>query len=221
MRGTTPGTGKWLRGTVTGTRKVRETPAPRQRETILRYGKKAEYVLDVLDFHGGEMLLQDLVHVVGGRPRDLRSRVLKGLQNDRVLGIEGDSVCLLEGWTDRLYEVLAITGEEEIVERDRNRYQRERSERWGNTTAEPEGQQEDEPEPEPDGDVIRSEEEVFSLAREYFGIPESEPDTAAAGGNLSSAVLMKASVCPEVLQWKFPIYKPKTGTREGQVLQYR
>lgn len=170
LRGTTPGTGKRLRGTVPGTRKVRETPALRQRETILRYSKKTEYVLDVLDFHGGEMSLQDLVQVVGGRPRDLRSRVLEGLEKDRVLRLEGERVYLQEGWIECLYEVHEITGEEEIVERTRALHAKQREERWTEPPEEPEGQQEDGEEP----DVIRSEGEVFEMSREFFRITESE-----------------------------------------------
>jgi hypothetical protein len=155
----------------------------RERDAVLRFGKKAEYVVDVLDFCGGEMWLEDLAQVVGGRARDLRSRILESLQSDRVLSIEDERACLREGWAERLYEVLELTGEQKIVERTRARYARQRAEHWTENPEEPESQQEDE---EPD--VICSVGEVFELAREFFGLTER-----ARAGSWSAEMLQDKS----------------------------
>jgi hypothetical protein len=108
------------RGTVSGTRKVREGPPPQPRPAVRRMGKARGSLLDVLDLAGGTATLTEIAAAMGRkRPRDLRRRLLPWLEEAAVLTVDGDTVTLTPAWLDQLEEQRRLGGEVEAEELDR------------------------------------------------------------------------------------------------------
>jgi DNA-binding transcriptional ArsR family regulator len=111
---------KGLRGTVTGTRKVRQGPPPEPRPAIKRLGKVRGAALDVLDAAGGVSNVGEIYDALHPgkppdkrRPRDLvrRKKTEKGrdgllvmLEGSGILEIDGDVVTLTDNWLEALDE---------------------------------------------------------------------------------------------------------------------
>jgi hypothetical protein len=124
------------RGTVAGTRKVRESKPPAPRPAVARLGKVRGAILDALDAAGGTATLQEIADALHRkRPRDLvrRKRSPKGrdgllvwLEEAGILAVEGDVVSVADNWLDRLEEARETGGELEAEELARKRY-RDRS----------------------------------------------------------------------------------------------
>jgi hypothetical protein len=124
------------RGTVSGTRKVRESKPPAARPAVARLGKIRGAVVDALEVAGGSCTLSELCKILHRkRAWDLvrRKRSPKGrdgllvwLEEVGILAVEGDVVTLAEGWLDRLREAREMGGELEAEELAARRY-RDRS----------------------------------------------------------------------------------------------
>ena len=115
------------RGTVAGTRKVRESKPPAARPAVARLGKVRGAVLDVLDAAGGTATLQEIAGALHRkRARDVRRRNLPWLEEAGILTVEGDSVTLTNDWLGRLEEAREAGGELEAEELARKHY-RDRS----------------------------------------------------------------------------------------------
>jgi hypothetical protein len=111
---------KSLRGTVAGTRKVRQGPPPDPRPAITRLGKTRGVALDVLDAAGGVSTVGEIYDALHPdkdpdkrRPRDLvrRKKTEKGrdgllvmLEDSGILAIDGDVVTLTGNWLEALDE---------------------------------------------------------------------------------------------------------------------
>lgn len=106
------------------------------RSTILRMGKSCGQCVDILEYSGGELVLDELYGLVypekrptdrkRWRPRDLKRRVLSRLENAGVVEFRGDVVSLVPEWLDRLNEERENAGEIDAYRRDMARYERER-----------------------------------------------------------------------------------------------
>jgi hypothetical protein len=95
--------------------------------TVLRLGKSAEAVVDILEREGGWMSVPDLGAALGLKShRDLRRRALACLESSAVVEWEGDNVRLCPDWLAALDR--RRTDDQEIAdhERDRKRYAEER-----------------------------------------------------------------------------------------------
>jgi len=115
------------RGTVSGTRKVRESKPPAPRPAVARLGKIRGAILDALDAAGGTATVQEIANALHRkRARDIRRRNLPWLEEAGILAVEGDVVSLADNWLDRLEEVRGSGGELEAEELARKRY-RDRS----------------------------------------------------------------------------------------------
>ena len=115
------------RGTVSGTRKVRESKPPAPRLAVARLGKIRGAILDALDAAGGTATVQEIADALHRkRTRDIRRRNLPWLEEAGILAVEGDVVSLVDNWLDRLEEVRGSGGELEAEELARKRY-RDRS----------------------------------------------------------------------------------------------
>jgi hypothetical protein len=115
------------RGTVAGTRKVRESKPPAARPAVARLGKVRGAVLDVLDAAGGTATLQEIADALHRkRARDVRRRNLPWLEEVGILTVEGDTVTLTNNWLDRLEAAREAGGELEAEELARKHY-RDRS----------------------------------------------------------------------------------------------
>jgi hypothetical protein len=111
------------RGTVSGTRRVRESKAPEPRARIERLGKVRGAILDVLDAADGSATLQEIADALHRkRARDLRRRNLPWLEDAGILSVEEDTVTLAEDWLDRLEDARESGGELEAEELARKRY---------------------------------------------------------------------------------------------------
>jgi hypothetical protein len=111
------------RGTVTGTRRVRESKPLEPRDRIERLGKIRGAILDALDAAGGTATLQEIADALHRkRTRDIRRRNLPWLEEAGILTVEGDAVTLAEDWLDRLEEAREAGGELEAEELARRRY---------------------------------------------------------------------------------------------------
>jgi hypothetical protein len=129
------------RGTVSGTRKVRESKAPAARPAVARLGKRRGAIVDAVEAAGGSCTLSELCGILHmKRPRDLvrRKKTAKGrdgllvwLQEAGILTVEGNLVVLAENWSDRLEEVREASGELEAEELALRRY-RDRSRAYHN-----------------------------------------------------------------------------------------
>jgi hypothetical protein len=111
---------KGPRGTVAGTRKVRQGPPPVPRPAITRLGKTRGAVLDVLDAAGGVSTVGEIYEALHPgkapdkrRPRDLvrrkttgkgRNGLLVMLEDSGILSIDGDVVTLTDDWLEELDE---------------------------------------------------------------------------------------------------------------------
>jgi Domain of unknown function (DUF3854) len=108
------------RGTVTGTRRVRQGPPPEHRPAIKRLGKARGAALDVLDAAGGVSTVDEIYDALHPgkapekrRPRDLvrrrttekgRDGLLVMLEESGILSIDGDVVALTDDWLEALDE---------------------------------------------------------------------------------------------------------------------
>ena len=108
------------RGTVAGTRRVRQGPAPEPRPAIKRLGKTRGAVLDVLDAASGVSTVDEIYDALHPgkepekrRPRDLvrrkttekgRDGLLVMLEEVGILSIDGDIVRLADDWLETLDE---------------------------------------------------------------------------------------------------------------------
>ena len=135
------------RGTVGGTRKVREGKPQQPRERIERLGKIRGAVVDALEVAGGTLALARLCEILHRkRPRDVRRRVLPMLEEAGVIAVDGDVVALAADWRERLEAARDAGGEleaDELAEerrrtksRDyRNRGKVKPTPHWANTCA--------------------------------------------------------------------------------------
>jgi hypothetical protein len=115
------------RGTVAGTRKVRESKPPAPRPAVARLGKVRGAILDAVDAAGGTATVQEIADALHRkRARDIRRRNLPWLEEAGILAVEGDVVTLADDWLDRLEEARETGGELEAEELARKRY-RDRS----------------------------------------------------------------------------------------------
>jgi ribosomal protein S19E (S16A) len=106
------------RGTVAGTRRVRESKPLEARDRIERLGKIRGAIVDALEVAGGERTLQELCEALHrSRPRDVRRRILPMLEETGVIEREGDVIRLAKDWSERLDDVRAAGGEIEADER--------------------------------------------------------------------------------------------------------
>lgn len=111
------------RGTVRGTRKVREAPKLAPRDRIERLGKIRGAILDVLDDAGGTATLQEIADALHRkRPRDIRRRNLPMLEEAGILAVDGDTVTLSDNWLDRLEEARELGQEIKADAVARKRY---------------------------------------------------------------------------------------------------
>ncbi len=111
---------KGLRGTVAGTRRVRQGPPPEPRPAIKRLGKVRGAVLDILEAAGGVSTVDELYDALHPgkapekrRPRDLirrkttekgRDGLLVMLEESGILFMDGDVVALADNWLETLDE---------------------------------------------------------------------------------------------------------------------
>ena len=118
---------KGLRGTVSGTRRVRQGPPPEPRPAIKRLGKIRGAVLDVLEAAGGTSTVDEIYDALQPgkapekrRPRDLirrkttekgRDGLLVMLEESGVLFIDGDVVTLADNWLEALDEQRRLSKE--------------------------------------------------------------------------------------------------------------
>jgi hypothetical protein len=116
------------RGTVRGTRKVRESKPQAPRERVERLGKIRGAVVDALEVAGGTLTLQELCEILHrSRPRDVRRRILPMLEGTGIIETTGDVITLAADWTIRLDAARATGGEleaDELAESRRKRNSR-------------------------------------------------------------------------------------------------
>jgi ribosomal protein S19E (S16A) len=121
------------RGTVHGTRKVRESKPQQPRERIERLGKIRGAIVDALEVAGGTLTLQELCEVLHrARPRDVRRRILPMLEEAGIIETAEDVITLAADWTRRLDDARAAGGEvvaDELAEERRKRNSRAYHER--------------------------------------------------------------------------------------------
>src|SRR5215210_3707660 len=120
------------RGTVVGTRKVRESKPPNPRPAVARLGKIRGAVVDALYVAGGSCTLTELCRILQRkRPRDLvrrkkspkgRDGLLVWLEDAGILTVEGDAVVLTEDWLRQLEDAREAGGELEAEELALRRY---------------------------------------------------------------------------------------------------
>ncbi len=120
------------RGTVAGTRMVRQGPKREPRDRIERLGKIRGAILDTVDHAGGVATIQEIAEALHrGRPRELtrRKTTVKGrsgpmlmLEEAGIVTVEGDTVTLAENWLERLDEVRGLGREIEAEDLARKRY---------------------------------------------------------------------------------------------------
>lgn len=107
------------RGTITGTRKVRQGPKLQARDGITRLGKIRGAILDVLDARGGKATLQEIADALHRkRPRDIRRRNLPMLEEAGIVTVEDGRVSLAENWLDALQDQRRLGGEIDTVRFD-------------------------------------------------------------------------------------------------------
>jgi Domain of unknown function (DUF3854) len=104
LRWSTPGR-KARRGTVPGTRRVRDTVTP-AREAVKRLGKIRGAVVDALVSVGGSATIAQLCEILRRkRPRDLRRRVMPMLVEAGIVALDGEVATLTPDRVDRLAEI--------------------------------------------------------------------------------------------------------------------
>lgn len=120
---------------VPGRPVVRSTGAPARDEQeespyIKRLGPHRRAVLDVLVANGGELHLEALCKaLLRKRPRDVRRRILKPLEEAGIIESEGDVIKLAREWRARLDEKREVDGEIEQAQKQAERH-REQSKRY-------------------------------------------------------------------------------------------
>jgi hypothetical protein len=113
------------RGTVSGTRKVRESKPQEPRDRIERLGKVRGAIVDTLKVAGGELALAKLCEVLHRkRPRDVRRRILPMLEEAGVIEVAGDVVRLAVEWREALEAERREKGEIEADGLDEDRRKR-------------------------------------------------------------------------------------------------
>jgi hypothetical protein len=113
------------RGTVSGTRKVRESKPPAPRERIERLGKIRGAVVDALEVAGGELPLPKLCEVLHrNRARDVRRRILPMLEEAGIISCEGEVIRLSREWREALEVERREKGEVEADGLDEDRRKR-------------------------------------------------------------------------------------------------
>jgi len=112
------------RGTVAGTRKVRQSPKAEPRDRIERLGKIRGAILDTLDAsEGGTLTLRQIADTLHRkRPRDIRRRNLPMLENAGIVQVNGDAVSLTDRWLEALEAQRLIGKEIEAEELAERRY---------------------------------------------------------------------------------------------------
>ena len=120
------------RGTVSNTRRVRESKPPTPRPVVVRLGKRRGAIIDAIEISGGSCTLAELremLHIK--RPKELvrRKRTRKGRngllvwpEEAGILTVEGDTVTLTNNWLDRVEDAREAGGELEAEELARKRY---------------------------------------------------------------------------------------------------
>jgi len=112
---------------------VPRDPTPEDLEAtpyVKRLGPHRGAVLDTLEAAGGELPLEDLCEALHRkRPRDVRRRTLKPLEDAGIIECEGDIVRLVGEWLAKLEEERERKGEIEQAERQAKRH-REQSARY-------------------------------------------------------------------------------------------
>ncbi len=94
--------------------------------TVLRLGKTAEEIIDILENAGETMSVADLAAAKGiTRLRDLRNRVLPRLQSAGVVECSDDAVKLRPDWKAALYKRREEDQELDDYERDKRKYAEE------------------------------------------------------------------------------------------------
>ncbi len=116
---------------VPGARRVRHTGAlpPEEQEGtyIKRLSPHRGAVLDTLEAAGGELHLKNLCEALHRkRPRDVRRRILKPLEEAGILECEGDMIRLAGEWLDRLEEERERTGEVKQAEKQAKKHREQR-----------------------------------------------------------------------------------------------
>ncbi len=124
------------RGTVSDTRRVRESKPPSPRPAVIRPGKRRGALIDAVEVSGGSCTLAELGSILHiRRPKELvrRKRTPKGrdgllvwLEEAGILSIDGETVTLAEDWLERLEDAREAGGELEAEELARKRH-RDRS----------------------------------------------------------------------------------------------
>jgi hypothetical protein len=113
--------------------RVPRDPTPEDLEAtpyVKRLGPPRGAVLDTLEAAGGELHLLDLCETLcRKRPRDVRRRILKPLEEAGIIEFEGDVVRLAYAWLAKLEEERERTGEIEQAERQAKKH-REQSARY-------------------------------------------------------------------------------------------
>jgi hypothetical protein len=102
---------------------------PDYRPYAKRLGPHRCAVLDALEAAGGQLHLQDLCRVLhreNARPRDVRRRILKPLEDAAIIECEGDVVRLAADWLARLDARRDEDGEVEQAERQRKHHETDR-----------------------------------------------------------------------------------------------
>ena len=99
---------------------------PDHRPYANRLGPHRGAVLDALEDAGGEMHLKDLCEALHRkRPWDVRRRILRPLEEARIIECDGDLIRLAAGWLARLDERLEEDGEVEQAEKQARRHRAE------------------------------------------------------------------------------------------------
>lgn len=100
------------------------------RPYVKRLGPHRCAVPDALERAGGELHIEELCEILHRkRPRDVRRRILKPLEEAGVIECEGDVVRLAADWLEKLEEERESKGEVEQAERQRDKH-REDSEKY-------------------------------------------------------------------------------------------
>jgi hypothetical protein len=93
---------------------------------VLRLGKAAEAVVDILEKNGGWMSVPDIGVTLGIKHhRDLRRRTLLRLKKNEVVECSGDDVRLRMDWSAALDRKREMDGEKDDYQRDEKKYAEE------------------------------------------------------------------------------------------------
>jgi hypothetical protein len=129
-----------LRGITPGTLRVRQTPRFHKDITVKesrehfpdepyvkRLGPHRCAVVDVVEDAGGELHLEDLCEVLHRkRPRDVRRRILKPIEEAGVIEVDGEVIRLTADWIARLEEERERKGEVSQAQKQREKHRKQR-----------------------------------------------------------------------------------------------